>query len=126
MARQLSDGERELWQEMQREAAPDVVVLSQKSVKARKEHTCDLCGQTIIVGDSYEAVAFLEDGEFQTHKMHLVCPPREGELIPCSSCGGAGACVLPPRHPKDDYERWGECEACNGTGEVRFTSKETP
>ena len=66
----MSDGEREIWAELQREAAPDIVVLWDKTPKARRPHLCDACNEEIAPGTVYESRGWREDGEFKTEKLH--------------------------------------------------------
>lgn len=69
-ARQLSDGERDIWNEMQADAAPTVTVLWDKTPKAKKPHLCDACNEEIAVGEVYKSTGVIEDGVFQATKMH--------------------------------------------------------
>ncbi len=65
-----SDYQYELWSEAQRDAAPNVRVLSDTIRIARKPHACDTCPHPIEPGMRYRALAMLEDGRFETSKMH--------------------------------------------------------
>lgn len=80
--RQLSDGERELWNELQRDAAPDFKVLSEKPGTRRKGPIlCDGCHEAIEVGQRYKTVTYLEDGTFGHTRLHdPVCPKFEAAL----------------------------------------------
>jgi hypothetical protein len=68
--RQLSDGERELWNEMQRDAAPDIRVLWDKQPVARKAHRCARCGDEIKAGERYESTGIITDGVLEATKQH--------------------------------------------------------
>lgn len=60
----MSDGEREIWNEQQRDAAPTVVTLrTSRSRRARKERKLT-CGHTIKVGQWYDEWVGVVDGEF--------------------------------------------------------------
>lgn len=48
-------------------------LLSESFPKARKEHRCIWCGQTIQIGEKYRREKSVYDGEFQDHKWHLEC-----------------------------------------------------
>lgn len=75
--RGMSDGEREMWNEQQRDAAPDVRLLWHKRPVARKPHLCDHCNDEIAPGTRYESIGLLSDGTFQFEKLHLFahhCP----------------------------------------------------
>jgi hypothetical protein len=43
------------------------------TLKARKEHRCTWCGQTIIVGEKYVRWASYDGGYCDTNKMHDEC-----------------------------------------------------
>lgn len=49
---------------------PDIVLLWEKTPKARKPHLCDRCNEPIAVGEQYESAGWREDGEFQFRKCH--------------------------------------------------------
>ena len=40
--------------------------LSDKRVKARKEHTCDFCEKKIVKGEEYRRSIYVYDGEIYT------------------------------------------------------------
>lgn len=47
------------------------IVLARRTVKsARKEHLCYMCGQAILVGQSYHRAFGLVDGEPYTQRHH--------------------------------------------------------
>ena len=48
-------------------------ILSAKVVKARKEHRCCECGETIKKGEKYELVKGLWDGSWSTYKTCEMC-----------------------------------------------------
>lgn len=83
--RQLSDGERELWNEMQREAAGDPAdwkTLSERvGVRRKGPVPCDICQEIIEVGERYTTVSALEDGEFVQFRAHNPhCPKIQAAL----------------------------------------------
>lgn len=48
-------------------------LLSQTTPKARKEHRCIWCGETILKGKQYTAERSVFDGEMQNHHWHPEC-----------------------------------------------------
>lgn len=72
----MSDGARALWEEMQRDAAPDCQVLRVSFHRARKGgcYRCGNCGLTLHAGECYRYEVVLIDGEFTTFVAHRVCP----------------------------------------------------
>ena len=72
--RYLSAGERDLWNEMQRDGAPEYQCLRNSKHKARKDHTCSICKQTIKAGETYIKHVYTLDGEFIADKEHDICP----------------------------------------------------
>lgn len=78
--RQMSDGERELWNEMQRDAAPDVRTIAIRTATRRGPPIlCDNCGAPINPGDRYGSHVFTEDGRFELTRYHTPCPPDAAE-----------------------------------------------
>lgn len=69
MSRHISDGDRDLWNEMQRDAAPDVKMLHDKVSVARRGHELS-CGCFIFAGERYRSVAMIADGKFERSKEH--------------------------------------------------------
>jgi hypothetical protein len=73
----MNDADRDVWNEMQRDAAPDVTRLSDRIHTARKEHTLD-CGCIVKPGEKYGVVVDLVDGKMETYKGHALgwatCP----------------------------------------------------
>lgn len=70
----MSDGARDLWNEMQRDAMPDFEVLRETTHVARKVcYRCEACRAMIQKGQQYHYTVLLEDGEFQTHVRHVRC-----------------------------------------------------
>lgn len=54
----------EVWSEMQRDAAPEVVTLRDCRRTARKDHVCNGCGKPgIKAGDAYSYAFALVDGQ---------------------------------------------------------------
>lgn len=47
--------------------------LSAKIVKARKQHSCEWCGQKVLIGEKCFYRAYKFDGDFQSGHMHLEC-----------------------------------------------------
>lgn len=59
---------------------PSVVWFPTKIVKsARKEHKCVECEQLIGVGESYERLVYLLDGELKSDKQHYKYCPHYSE-----------------------------------------------
>lgn len=48
-------------------------LLSEVRPKARKEHRCIWCSQSIPVGETYVRETSVYDGEMQDHKWHEEC-----------------------------------------------------
>ena len=68
--RTLTDGERDIWNELQADAAPDHRTLRETKHKASKAHTCDACGGIIHPGEMYWNAAHVVDDEFIIEKTH--------------------------------------------------------
>lgn len=64
--------------------------ISSKIVKARKEHTCDLCCNKIDKGKKYRNQFNIESGETYTFKMHTHCENIAMELKMWDECYGGG------------------------------------
>jgi hypothetical protein len=64
-------------------------VFNRKIRKARKEHTCCECGETIDKGSTYEYVTMLYDGSWDTFKTCMPCF-NLGDDIGCRLYGGLG------------------------------------
>lgn len=77
--RALSDGEREIWNDMQRDAAPDE---RDYRVLSQREHTrgsipclCDYCDEGIEPGQRYRVVSLINEGKFELIRHHAgMCP----------------------------------------------------
>lgn len=48
-------------------------LLSESTPKARKQHRCIWCGQSIEAGTVYRHERSMYDGNFQNHHWHLEC-----------------------------------------------------
>ena len=48
-------------------------VISISTVKARKTHECDWCGNQILIGESYEKQVLSDSGQIITWKNHIKC-----------------------------------------------------
>lgn len=75
--RSLSDGERAILAQDGPEEESPWRVLSERRLKARKAHDCDICFKTCFVrhirpGDVYHRIVVVEDGEF---KVLRICSP---------------------------------------------------
>ncbi|HVA28821.1 MAG TPA: hypothetical protein VNF68_11610 [Candidatus Baltobacteraceae bacterium] len=66
----MTDGEREIWSEMQRDAAPTVSVWRTTLHRSRKDRVCSDCKRTIRAGEQYSKTFFVEDGEAGTIVSH--------------------------------------------------------
>jgi hypothetical protein len=66
----MNEADRDVWNEMQRDAAPDIRVLSNRKTKARKAFVLD-CGCPIAAGQFYCSAAWLEDGQFHAKRDHV-------------------------------------------------------
>jgi hypothetical protein len=60
--------------------------LSVKSLKAKKQHICNLCGFPIFVGEIYENQANVADGFFYKFKSHRSCLRVAHELDMFNLC----------------------------------------
>lgn len=47
--------------------------LKVKEVTARKEHSCEWCGEKTAVGEKYVNRVYIYEGEFNNGHMHLDC-----------------------------------------------------
>ena len=57
-------------------------LIEQKTVTARKEHTCGECGYEIKSGQKYEIQKETFDGVFSTHKTCLICVEVRDKMFP--------------------------------------------
>ena len=71
--RRMTDGERELWNEMQADAMPEVRELGRRKLRARVRHVCTTCRKPIQPGEQYLRVALVEDGRFEELKFCGPC-----------------------------------------------------
>ena len=51
----------------------NIVTMSEKVVKARREHRCDYCNDVIKVGEEYHRQNNIFDGQYYTWRSHLCC-----------------------------------------------------
>ena len=65
---------------------PDVYV--PRIIKARKEHTCDECGEAIRPGTLYEHVRGLWDGVWSTHRTCHPCVLIRRDFFSCGFIHG--------------------------------------
>lgn len=63
-------------------------ILNATKPKARKEHTCDLCGLNIHIGETYANETILYDGEIHSFKRHLSCDELAQKLRMYDDCDG--------------------------------------
>jgi hypothetical protein len=49
------------------------IVLSKTHPVARKEHTCEWCGEPIVEGEKHEKNVLIHDGELQSWRAHNEC-----------------------------------------------------
>lgn len=83
--RSLSDGEREIWNDLQRDAAPDE---RDYRVLSKREHTrgqtacpCDHCDAAIQSGQRYVAVSLINEGKFELIRHHVgICPKIQAAM----------------------------------------------
>lgn len=80
-----------------------MIVLSQSTHRARKEHQCGECLGTIGIGDSYERARVVDGGDAWTWKAHHLCHSvsieltRELDLMPDDLCPDCRAGVESPQ-----------------------------
>lgn len=53
-----------------RDAAPDIRVLWDRTPHARKVYRCDRCGDEIAAGQVYDSLGIVEDGTFRHERKH--------------------------------------------------------
>jgi hypothetical protein len=62
---------------------PDIVMLKECTIEARKEHQCYLCGETIKVGEQYRYFVYIDYDNNRKLKQdhgHINCPlPNHGD-----------------------------------------------
>lgn len=73
--------------------------LDQSKPKARKDHLCLWCGQTIPKGEIYSRWVNVFEGDFNCNKMHLECD--EACLEENEDFIAPGENQRPPRNPGD-------------------------
>lgn len=56
------------------------IIGGNKKPKARKEHTCWWCGETIAKGETYKSWAWVDSGEITRIKTHKACFDAWGSL----------------------------------------------
>lgn len=56
---------------------------SERMVKARKDHVCTECGDTIKKGDTYEYVVGKWEGDFDYYKTCQTCKNIRNDLFQC-------------------------------------------
>jgi hypothetical protein len=49
---------------------PEIVLLWNRTPRARRAHLCDHCNEPIAIGEKYETAGWLEDGVFTFRKTH--------------------------------------------------------
>ncbi len=49
------------------------ITLASESPVAKKEHTCDWCGQQILIGEKYHRDRVIFEGQAMTNKFHDEC-----------------------------------------------------
>lgn len=54
--------------------------ISVKAVKARKGHTCDMCGRAIKKGDEYEVQTNKDGGTLYIWKNCIICLPTVNKM----------------------------------------------
>lgn len=79
----ISDADRDAWNDAQRDGAPSIRILSDRTLTARQGHELD-CGCLIITGERYRTICMMEDGRFVISKEHA-------HYLQCRLNGDAGA-----------------------------------
>jgi hypothetical protein len=57
--------------------APDIVMLKERTVTARKEHTCYMCHTQIKVGEKYRYFVYIDyddNRKLKSDHAHVICP----------------------------------------------------
>ena len=67
-----------------------IEILSNKKVKARKEHTCNYCGGKINKGEIYEISSLKYEGTIYPWKNHLKCDKLTSDLTMFDDLYGEG------------------------------------
>lgn len=60
-----------IWNDLQRDEAPQTVMLRASTHTARKAHECDCCKRPILPGERYRCDVILSDGELQQGRRHV-------------------------------------------------------
>lgn len=83
--RGMTDGEREIWNEMQRDAAPDPrehrVLSQRRHTRGARPCLCDYCGAPIETGERYAAVSLINEGQFELVRHHVPTCPQVSETM---------------------------------------------
>ena len=56
-------------------------ILKDNTVKARKQHVCNLCRTVIFAGEEYRCATICDGGEFWEWKEHLECSQCAKETL---------------------------------------------
>ena len=81
-------------------------LLSEAHPKARKDHQCIWCGQTILKGTVYRSERSVYDGSMQNHKWHMECDLDARSYFKGSfeEDFDAGAADRPPMEPRFTFD----------------------
>lgn len=80
---------------------------SQQQVKARKEHKCYWCGDTIMPGEKYYRVAGIYEGDFSTRKECDTCNTTVAEYCEQNRENGV------EHEDLINHWQWERCRKCH-------------
>ena len=84
-----------------------IVCYNSQQLRARKDHKCTICKQTIRKGQEYISVSY-RDEKFRRDKYHIHCDALISEYMETGlNCEPEGFCV-------EDVEDWAAGKGCTG------------